>query len=217
VAADTLQQLLEQGEIIQIGRQLLTASAWQTWQVQALQRVGQHHQQFPLRLGLAREALRSSLQLPPALFIPLLDQLLSQGQLAEAGTMLRLPIHTIQFSAPQQAAVERLLQQFAALGVHSPSVKESKAAVGEELYSALLDLGLLHPLNEEVVYATAEYQALLAQLQHYLQQNGTINAAQARDLLGTTRKYAIALLEHLDHLKITRRVGDVRELTSRMG
>jgi len=33
-----------------------------------------------------------------------------------------------------------------------------------------------------------------------------------RDLLGTSRKYAQALLEHLDEEKITRRVGDERVL-----
>jgi selenocysteine-specific elongation factor len=31
-----------------------------------------------------------------------------------------------------------------------------------------------------------------------------------RDLFGTTRKYAIPFLEHLDEQKVTRRVGDVR-------
>jgi acetylornithine deacetylase/succinyl-diaminopimelate desuccinylase-like protein len=46
----------------------------------------------------------------------------------------------------------------------------------------------------------------------YLRQNGRINAAQLRDLLGTSRKYAISLLEHLDQRKITRRTGDDREL-----
>ena len=45
-----------------------------------------------------------------------------------------------------------------------------------------------------------------------MRQHGAITAADARDLLGTSRKYAIALLEHLDELRLTRRVGDRREL-----
>ncbi|MEE9323948.1 MAG: SelB C-terminal domain-containing protein, partial [Dehalococcoidia bacterium] len=36
--------------------------------------------------------------------------------------------------------------------------------------------------------------------------------AQVRDILNTSRKYALALMEHLDQVKITRRVGDERVL-----
>ena len=56
------------------------------------------------------------------------------------------------------------------------------------------------------------YTDLIARLEGHLRQHGAITAADARDLLGTSRKYAIALLEHLDELRLTRRVGDRREL-----
>jgi selenocysteine-specific elongation factor len=36
--------------------------------------------------------------------------------------------------------------------------------------------------------------------------------AEARDVLGATRKYILPLLEHMDTLKITRRLGDQRVL-----
>ena len=46
----------------------------------------------------------------------------------------------------------------------------------------------------------------------HIEQHGTITLAQTRDLFGTSRKYAQALLEHLDRLRVTRRVGDERVL-----
>jgi selenocysteine-specific elongation factor len=45
-----------------------------------------------------------------------------------------------------------------------------------------------------------------------IQQNGQITLAEARDMLGTTRKYAQALLEHLDSIGVTLRAGDARKL-----
>jgi selenocysteine-specific elongation factor len=210
-ATGVLQALLNQKQVVQIGQQLMTADWWEALQEQAVRMVAEFHQQTPLRSGMAREALRSRLKVPTVLYNALLEHLGATEQLAETGTAVHLPSHSIQFNPQQAAAVEQLMARFADSGVNSPSVKESKAAVGEEIYSALLDLGLLHPLNEEVVYATAEYEQLVNKLRQFLHQNGTISAAQARDLLLTTRKYAIALLEHLDDLKITRRVGDVRE------
>lgn len=215
VALAALQTLLDEQQVVQLGQQVMTCSLWQSWQEQAVGAVDHFHRQTPLRQGIAREALRSQLKISAALFNSLLEALTGEGTLVEEGGIIRLPTHAIRFEPQQQAAVDRLLALFAAAGVNSPSVKESKAAVGEEVYSALLDLRLLHPLNEEVVYATAEYGQLISQLQNYLYTHGTIDVAQARDLLATTRKYAIALLEHLDELKITRRVGDSRELVKR--
>jgi selenocysteine-specific elongation factor len=46
----------------------------------------------------------------------------------------------------------------------------------------------------------------------HIRGNGNITLAQTRDLFGTSRKYAQALLEHLDETGVTRRVGDERVL-----
>ncbi|MHB8621488.1 MAG: SelB domain-containing protein, partial [Chloroflexota bacterium] len=45
-----------------------------------------------------------------------------------------------------------------------------------------------------------------------LKRERTITVAQFRDLFQTSRKYALAFLEHLDERKITRRLGDERIL-----
>jgi selenocysteine-specific elongation factor len=46
----------------------------------------------------------------------------------------------------------------------------------------------------------------------HLQAHGTLTVAEFRDIFGTTRKYALALLEHLDTKRITVRDGDFRKL-----
>ena len=88
--------------------------------------------------------------------------------------------------------------------------------VGEDVYFALVDLGELQPVNESVVYAAADYHRFTQAILDYLRQQGKINAAQVRDLFNTSRKYAIALLEHLDEKKWTRREGDDRVLVNRV-
>jgi selenocysteine-specific elongation factor len=93
-------------------------------------------------------------------------------------------------------------------------VKESQQYLGDDLYYALIDLGRLRQLNAEVVYEQGQFAKIKERVIEFLRQNGEIDAAQARDLLQTSRKYAIAILEHLDDIKVTRRVGDVRVLVS---
>jgi selenocysteine-specific elongation factor len=46
----------------------------------------------------------------------------------------------------------------------------------------------------------------------HITSEGTITIAQARDMFGTNRRYAQALLEEMDRRRITRRVGDGRVL-----
>lgn len=206
------QELTAGNQVIQLGQQWLSRAGWQRLLDKLTTLLNTYHRDFPLRLGIPREELRSRLKLNAAVFNPLLAQAAADGLLVETGAVVHAPNHVIRLTPPQEAAVATLMRRFAAAGINSPSVKEARAAVGENVYFALVDLGQLRPINNDIVYRTADYETFTAQIQAYLTENGRINAAQVRDLFNTSRKYAIALLEHLDELRITRRVGDDRVL-----
>lgn len=205
---EALQELLDDKRVIQLEQQLISRASYQHHLGEMSSTVRRYHQQHPLRLGMPREELRSRLKLPAALFTPLV----TESDLVEDGALVRTAEHEVKFSSAQQKQIDQLLALFSREGINSPSVKDAKAAVGDDVYFALVDLGQLVPLNEAVVYAAAEYQEITQKIIDFLQQNGQITAAEVRDLLDTSRKYIIAILEHLDQQKITRRTGDVREL-----
>ena len=211
-ATAALRQLEDEEQIVRLDPYLLSRPRWQQYIDRLATILAAYHRDFPLRQGIHREELRSRLQLKTAAFNPLLSHATAEGVLVESATVIHAPGHAIDFTPGQQRSADELLRRFAAAGANSPSVKEAKAAIGEDVYFALVDLGELRPVGEDVVYAAAEYEHLTGRIQDYLQQHGRINAAQVRDLLGTSRKYAIALLEHLDEQRITRRIGDEREL-----
>jgi selenocysteine-specific elongation factor len=56
------------------------------------------------------------------------------------------------------------------------------------------------------------YASLVKQVQEHIQAHGAITVAQARDLFNSSRKYVLGLLEHLDAIGVTRRMGDERVL-----
>jgi selenocysteine-specific elongation factor len=211
-AVAALQELHQTNQIYQFDQQLISRQGVQrlTDQLDAL--LSAHHRQYPLRLGMPREEVRSRLKLKPALFTPLVAHWTATEVVVEAGALLRLPSHAIQFSPAQQSRIDALVGRFAHDPVNTPSVKECREAVGDDVYFALIDLQQLRPISSDVVYTPDGYAQVMARVMDFLQANGRINAAQTRDLLTTSRKYAIALLEHLDEQKITRRVGDDREL-----
>lgn len=207
-----LQQLEDEEQVIRLDQYLLSTPRWQQLIDRLATVVADYHREFPLRLGILREELRSRLQLKTPLFNSLLSRAAAEGIVVESKTLIHAPGHAIRFNPDQQQRADELLRRFTDAGVNSPSVKEARAAVGEDVYFALVDLGQLRPVSQDVVYAAAEYEQIVQRIRDYIRQHGRINAAQARNLLNTSRKYAIALLEHLDEQRITRRIGDEREL-----
>lgn len=200
---------LEAGEISPSSDILLIPQAmWISLKDSALAALANYHKTFPLRRGMPREELKSRLKLSPRLFNAALKRL----ELTEGGNWLALPGHEIRFSAEQQVKVNALLKKFAANPYTPPSVKECQAEVGEDVYTALLELGQLTQVSPEVVFRKADYEQMVAAVRAVLTQNGQITAAEARDLFNTSRKYALGLLEHLDSIGLTRREGDFRRL-----
>ena len=211
-AISALAELQATDQVIVLDKQIMTMAGWHRLQDLLLALISQFHKQFPLRLGIPREEVRSRLKLKQALFNALVEQMEENGQIRSETAVLRQADHQIRFTPAQEAARQSLLTQFARAGVNSPSIKEAKQIAGEDVYFAMVDSGSLQPLNNDVVYAKNEYDKFTKAIITFLQKQGSIDAAQARDILQTSRKYAIALLEHLDEKKLTRRVGDKREL-----
>lgn len=199
-------------QIVRFGKQLISRTGWQQKLDAMTKTVGEFHSQFPLRKGMSREELRSRMKLPAAVFNPLVALAAENSALVEDRALVHIPGHEIAFSPTQLLSIAALEASMRSAGISSPSIKEVKGEIGEEVYFALIDLGQLIPLNNDIVYSEEIYRDLIDRVRSYLQSNSGINAAQTRDLLNTSRKYAIALLEHLDDIKLTRRVGDDRQL-----
>ncbi len=81
-----------------------------------------------------------------------------------------------------------------------------------ELLAALIEQGKLVKVSDTVLFSSDAYQVMKQTVVAHLQKEGRITLAQVRDLFQTSRKYAQALLEHLDDQRVTRRVGDERVL-----
>jgi selenocysteine-specific elongation factor len=67
-------------------------------------------------------------------------------------------------------------------------------------------------ISGDVAFDAAAYDKMVEGITSHLKSHGRVTVAQVRDMFNTSRKYALALMEHLDAQKITRRVGDERVL-----
>jgi len=227
-AMQAVKDLLAEGQMLSLDPQngsgefgpntlVISLGAWNGLTMRATQEVQTYHQNNPLRSGLPREELKSRLKLAPGapgarLFNALMRKLVADGHLEEAGLLVLRPGHTIQFSLHQQRQVEALLKRFAAAPYSPPTVKESQADVGDDIFTALLELGELVSLSPDVAFRRRDYEKMVAEVREILKTRGTLTAAEGRDHFNTSRRYILALLEHLDAIGVTVRDGDLRRL-----
>ncbi len=119
------------------------------------------------------------------------------------------------FDANQQAKVQSLKRSFEQNPFNPPGLKECQAEVGVEVMNALVEMGEFIPVSTDVVFRKQDYEEAVGRIRELLQQKERITLAEVRDLLSTSRKYAQALLEHLDATGMTLRDGDYRRLRKR--
>ncbi len=208
---EALEELLGSERVIKIEKQIITWTKYKNLSDDMTQMVRAFHKDQPLRLGMPLEEVRSRLKVQAVI----LDPIIEQSSLIADGAVLKESEHAVSFTAEQQAKIDKLLGQFERAGINSPSVKDAKAVVGDDLYFAMIDMGQIKPISIDVVYRTEEYERFKSQVVEHIQKNGEITASQFRDIFDTSRKYAIGFLEHLDNIKLTRRVGDGRQLAKR--
>lgn len=214
---DELQAVI--GTLVQDGRAIalsdsimMSAFRWQQIKQRSLEELAAYHSTNPLRGGMPREALRSRLGLDTRLFNLLLARLSADTDVIEDGSLLRLSDFRVAFTEKQQQAIEALFDQIEANPYVTPHIKDATVLVGADVMSALIEQGKLVSVSEDVFFDADTYYSLVTHVREHIALRGSITVAEARDLFNTSRKYALALLEHLDAAGITIRNGDIRIL-----
>jgi selenocysteine-specific elongation factor len=112
------------------------------------------------------------------------------------------------------AAEEAQAQEFLATLRATPFAPPQHGRVPAPLFRALVARGDVVKAGE-VVFAADAYERMVSLITDRLRANGPLTLGEARDLLGTSRRYAQAVLESMDARKITRREGEARVLRQR--
>jgi selenocysteine-specific elongation factor len=166
-----------------------------------------HHRRLPLRGGMSREELRGRLGLEPAAFDALLRYLAAAGDIAD-GPLVAKTGHEPALTTEQRQQADAFIQSLLA----APYAPLPSHDLPQELVSFLAAKGEVVDAGGGVVFARSAYDSAVTAIKHRLADDGELSLADVRDMLGTSRKYAQALLEHLDAQRITRRTGDVRTI-----
>jgi selenocysteine-specific elongation factor len=176
-----------------------------------LRSLAAHHQKYPLVRGMPTSDTRDAAGVQNARLFAEIVEAMSDRVVAD-GPLLRMIDHVVTLSLEEESARDVLLEQLSASGFSPPSMNSMIETHGEPLVRALLDSGVLVKINNDFVLSAFKVQHAKQLIAEGTAREGPLTAARIKELLGTSRKYAIPLLEYLDAAGFTRRRGDVREL-----
>jgi selenocysteine-specific elongation factor len=181
--------------------------------------VENYHIRNPLRAGMETLVLKNESKLEVPLFERALKALVEKGTLAQDGDKVRRASFAIKMSredAECAAEIERAVRE---TRFNTPRIEElhqklpkySKERI-DKVLGLLVDQGTIARLKDDVLLHRDAVKEAIELITAAIRGKGPIEAAQFRDLVGTTRKYVIPLLEHLDDLGVTQRSGNQRVL-----
>lgn len=193
---------------------LISAGSWAALRQRIESILATFHGEYPLRKGMPREEVRSRSGLDARAFSRVEARLLSEGAVSQDGPLMMKTGHAVRFSDAQQQGIEGLLASLRHAGISPPASAEllARHALAPEVLAALMDQGRVVELTPGIVLEKGVYLELVETIATMIREQGPITVGAVRDRFDTSRKYALAILEHLDDKRVTRRVGDERVL-----
>ncbi|TCO79869.1 selenocysteine-specific translation elongation factor [Marinisporobacter balticus] len=178
-----------------------------------------YHKNNPLKSGMSKEELRNKIvpQAKSKLYDEIMDYLIQDKVIKQLNKHISLYDFNIVYTPEQEKIKSKIEKMYFETRFNTPSVKELMENTEDErectqvLY-VLIDMNRLVKINEDFLIHIEHYHKAIALMKNYVVENGSITLSQFRDLLGTTRKYALPLLDYFDQNKITKRVGEKRTL-----
>jgi selenocysteine-specific elongation factor len=214
-------RLVDAAAIARGGGRWFDRAAWSDAAHRATVLVSEHHRAQPLHPGISREALRGSAcpDMPQEAWRELLAELERSGEIRLEGEAVARKDHQVVLGEEERALAEHISDRFRRAGLEPPDLDEVIAADQRECAAPIVDWliarGELVRVQNRGLFHGEALEGLRAKLREFAARSKTIDVAGFKRLAGITRKNAIPLLEHLDGERVTRRVGDVREILDR--
>jgi selenocysteine-specific elongation factor len=218
-ARDMAARLVERGDVIALpGDRYAAASALQEVSDELVARLNALHDAHPLHRGFEKKDILRAMPGTRLLVDRAFESLLAEGRLVREEERFFLSAREPKLSPDEFRAAEQFTRLYQEAGFITPRPDELPAltgvrqAVADEVLTYLLHCGVLVQLTEQVLLHQSCVARSKVALETCIRKTGRVRSADYKDVLGTSRKFAIPLLEYWDRMGLTRRVGDERIL-----
>jgi selenocysteine-specific elongation factor len=217
-------RLADSGKLVRISdekeERFLPAEAWPALRKRALAVLEKHLLENPHRSSMPVADLKSQLgrQADEISIRAVIEELVSRKSLLPVDSGLALPGHQAKLGQRDKELAGHLETVYRKAGFEPPLeeevVKQMRLPLNEfrKILGTLLKEGRLVRLDARIIYHREALERATALLADFLRQRREIRIADVKDVLRVSRKFACAVLEHLDKIHVTSRRGDVHVL-----
>ena len=181
----------------------------------------EYHKANPLHAGMPVAALRQKVFVKTELkeADAVLHMMGRDGTVRRLADRCALPEFRVVLTKRQEALRRRILEKYQAAGVETPFADDLYATFqpGEredckKVLENLVSGGELVMLTPQLFWHSSVYEEVCSRSRAFFAEHPSFTLAEYRDMLGTSRKYALAVLEYYDRLRVTRKEGDSRQV-----
>jgi selenocysteine-specific elongation factor len=218
VITSQLKEPLAKGDVLKFGDLLFYSTTMSALRQLLPETLLKFHQKNPLVPGMNKEALREKFTLSPEVFGAVIDLLFREKAIEVVGDLVRLPGHGVVMKDEEAESKKKIEEAFALTGLKVPALQEVIAGLkvdrvrAQKIVTLLLRDKVLIKISEELVFHRSALEDLQRRIAAQKIKSTTLDVATFKELTGVSRKYAIPLLEYLDRERVTRRVGDARQI-----
>lgn len=221
---EPLAQLLDEGRAVDLGGRYMDHDAVEGLWDKTVQLLSAYHKAQPLQPGMNRGEFRGKLlpKAPAASVDALVDYLAQHRGLRLEGPTIALPDFQVVWNSFYTELRRQIDGIYGKAGLTTDNLDDILAGFGKkqdgarQVVQRLLYDGDLVALTPQILVCRAAYDHALQTLYGLFEGKPELTLGEARDALGVSRKYALALLEYWDSAGITRKTGDLRILGKRV-
>lgn len=214
---EQVESLKSDGVVIELSKSVLLHKEFILQKEQEMLMVlNTYHEKFPIRLGIPKEELRNKLF--PSIKNKVFDEVLEQYNMIKLhGKYISDSSFEITYSDAQVKMIETIKKTLNDGGFKPTTMTEilkdfTKEKHTKDILLNLVEVDELVRISDAIYLTKEVYDKALELLKAAFEENGKLGLAECRDLLDTSRKYIVPIMEYFDTKGITKRVGDERIL-----
>lgn len=180
-----------------------------------------YHEKNPLHAGMKAAELRQKLfkSMEQTIADALLRELCTEGYIKRVAERYAMTDFEVHLTKKQRTIREKMLQYYHKADIEPETVEgmiqtfqPNERTNAKQVLESLLTSGDLVMLSPQICYGKKTYGRVCELVETHFETHDTITLAELRDMLGTSRKYALTILEYFDRNRITKKEGDFRRL-----
>lgn len=217
---EVMTQLIEDGSAhVLNGKHYIHQAFVEQLEEKTLRLLNEYHDKYPTRSGLKKDELKSKLLkgVNNKIFDGLLQILLESESFKMIGVVISLSQFEVLLPAKDQKIADQVVKLYKTMGYKPPNLPDvfNQLRLGkkdQEIINYLLESRILVRISDTIYLTAEDYDIAKERLVTFLTENKEVALSDYRDLLDTSRKIAVALLEHFDDIKLTKRLDNARVL-----